>query len=525
MNNNYLISGFNITDDSDFLDEQNALSPALKEKIGWYHQLALEGKRSSIQTFLSAIQKYPDNPQLKNYLSMLYSQIGDEKKAYETNHWILAEHPDYLFAKLNLANECFLKEEYHKMPEILGEALELKALYPHRDTFHVLEVLAFFRCTVLYFTAIGNIDQAEIRYDIMNELDPDSPDTEMAWEHIKLATMKKAKDRFEEENKARISVKTKPQEEEKQIVAPRFENTETEWLYTHGLYIGDEKLNKILALPRKLIIRDLEMVLQDSIDRYAWFSDLAEDEGWEEDRMNFVVHALYLLGELEASESIESVLNALGQSDEYLDLYIGDFITAGIWEAVYKMGNHELEAFTQFMIKPGLNTYSKTAIAEMVEQMALHQPERREEVVAWFKSIIQFYLASDIDDNVIDMDLIGLLICNVIDISGVELLPDIQKLFEKGLVAVGVCGDWESVRDAMHMPAKHSYKRELLSISDRYEEITSTWAGYTEEPHINPNPDCDIDLNQPVFAEPKVGRNDPCPCGSGKKYKKCCLNK
>ena len=23
----------------------------------------------------------------------------------------------------------------------------------------------------------------------------------------------------------------------------------------------------------------------------------------------------------------------------------------------------------------------------------------------------------------------------------------------------------------------------------------------------------------------KVGRNDPCPCGSGKKYKACCLNK
>ena len=26
-----------------------------------------------------------------------------------------------------------------------------------------------------------------------------------------------------------------------------------------------------------------------------------------------------------------------------------------------------------------------------------------------------------------------------------------------------------------------------------------------------------------VRPEPKVGRNDPCPCGSGKKYKKCCL--
>ncbi|HWS13947.1 MAG TPA: SEC-C metal-binding domain-containing protein [Rhodocyclaceae bacterium] len=25
-----------------------------------------------------------------------------------------------------------------------------------------------------------------------------------------------------------------------------------------------------------------------------------------------------------------------------------------------------------------------------------------------------------------------------------------------------------------------------------------------------------------MHAAPKVGRNDPCPCGSGKKYKKCC---
>ena len=26
---------------------------------------------------------------------------------------------------------------------------------------------------------------------------------------------------------------------------------------------------------------------------------------------------------------------------------------------------------------------------------------------------------------------------------------------------------------------------------------------------------------EPVKVEPKIGRNDPCPCGSGKKYKNC----
>jgi preprotein translocase subunit SecA len=27
---------------------------------------------------------------------------------------------------------------------------------------------------------------------------------------------------------------------------------------------------------------------------------------------------------------------------------------------------------------------------------------------------------------------------------------------------------------------------------------------------------------KPIRSGPKVGRNDPCPCGSGKKYKHCC---
>jgi len=36
--------------------------------------------------------------------------------------------------------------------------------------------------------------------------------------------------------------------------------------------------------------------------------------------------------------------------------------------------------------------------------------------------------------------------------------------------------------------------------------------------------DMDLLLNPPQtrVAEAKVGRNAPCPCGSGKKYKKCC---
>ncbi len=47
--------------------------------------------------------------------------------------------------------------------------------------------------------------------------------------------------------------------------------------------------------------------------------------------------------------------------------------------------------------------------------------------------------------------------------------------------------------------------------------------------HVH-GPDCNHDhhhhfapVEQFRRAAPKVGRNDPCSCGSGKKHKKCCL--
>lgn len=51
------------------------------------------------------------------------------------------------------------------------------------------------------------------------------------------------------------------------------------------------------------------------------------------------------------------------------------------------------------------------------------------------------------------------------------------------------------------------------SFDDEAGDLSPT-GGYTDE------------VTMPIRRdEPKVGRNDPCPCGSGKKYKKCCLNK
>ena len=65
----------------------------------------------------------------------------------------------------------------------------------------------------------------------------------------------------------------------------------------------------------------------------------------------------------------------------------------------------------------------------------------------------------------------------------------------------------------------------------RLKEVTSAFEekGWSYKIGLQPDQPEDIaDLTRlqnppkPTTVEKKVGRNEPCPCGSGKKYKQCC---
>jgi preprotein translocase subunit SecA len=62
-------------------------------------------------------------------------------------------------------------------------------------------------------------------------------------------------------------------------------------------------------------------------------------------------------------------------------------------------------------------------------------------------------------------------------------------------------------------PGRPAHIERVASLNYRHDEITAT-AG--NSPSEKPKA-------QPRRVQQKVGRNDPCPCGSGKKYKHCCM--
>lgn len=72
-----------------------------------------------------------------------------------------------------------------------------------------------------------------------------------------------------------------------------------------------------------------------------------------------------------------------------------------------------------------------------------------------------------------------------------------------------------------------------VQTQERAEQVMDIFRDHDWDFIIGVEPDKDEDITDllkllhperfTVQVEPTAGRNDPCPCGSGNKYKKCCL--
>jgi preprotein translocase subunit SecA len=70
------------------------------------------------------------------------------------------------------------------------------------------------------------------------------------------------------------------------------------------------------------------------------------------------------------------------------------------------------------------------------------------------------------------------------------------------------------------MPSRQPNPRRMVATKQEYHStVTASPAGYNGSDGMPPPPPNAPKV--PVRVGPKIGRNDPCPCGSGKKYKNC----
>ncbi|MFN4286254.1 MAG: preprotein translocase subunit SecA [Lacibacter sp.] len=71
----------------------------------------------------------------------------------------------------------------------------------------------------------------------------------------------------------------------------------------------------------------------------------------------------------------------------------------------------------------------------------------------------------------------------------------------------------------IHIREGRQQKTDMSKLRQRKEEMMAAGGNTMEAPdYYNPSEPV---KQEPIIAGPKIGRNDPCPCGSGKKYKQC----
>jgi uncharacterized protein len=108
-----------------------------------------------------------------------------------------------------------------------------------------------------------------------------------------------------------------------------------------------------------------------------------------------------------------------------------------------------------------------------------------------------------------------------------DLAPRLKAARKDGRNA-GTVVDWETVQETLKEARLRPKSRERFDdlLIDYLDDLVGA-LDYTREGAYDHLPDLDDDGVPIPERNPyrTVGRNDPCPCGSGKKFKKCCLDK
>ncbi len=118
------------------------------------------------------------------------------------------------------------------------------------------------------------------------------------------------------------------------------------------------------------------------------------------------------------------------------------------------------------------------------------------------------------------------------ELYAAELFDDIERAYEEGLVDPGYIR-FDDVKRDLSMGKERVLARLVDNphrhlVDDTVAEM-GWWACFHEDragkaAHALADSKLNLDVlsSQIRRATPKIGRNEPCPCGSGKKYKKCC---
>jgi len=241
------------------------------------------------------------------------------------------------------------------------------------------------------------------------------------------------------------------------------------------------------------------------------------------------LYAMYLLAQFREPRAYPLMVRVALLPTDLLESLFGDCITESLGRVLASVCDGNLEGIQSIIENSAANEWVRGAALSSLTTLVRSGKKSREEILSYFAELFHGKLT---DKNEIVW---SELVAYSTDLYPPELLNEIEKAYENGLVDPTFIG-LDDVRNDLAKGKEWAMER--LATDPHRQLICDTikdfggWASFhddetdttqRETPAIEP-PDLLWGDSYSGFKRngPKIGRNDPCPCASGKKFKKCC---
>jgi hypothetical protein len=236
------------------------------------------------------------------------------------------------------------------------------------------------------------------------------------------------------------------------------------------------------------------------------------------------VYASYLLAQFREPRAYAPLVKLLSLPEELLADLLGDIVTSDGSRILASVCDGDVAPLMKLAEDENINQQVRGEAIETLAVLVVWGEKTKQETVGYYRELFRGRLPKP-----------GLpyvwaaLVIACCSLNASELLPEIRQAYEEGLVGADTIS-LKNVEEAFALHGEELSKRFL----ERHPRITDTareftrWASFREK-EAAVESSLSKALNEPptlrtapYVAPPKVRRNEPCPCGSGKKFKKCC---
>jgi hypothetical protein len=248
--------------------------------------------------------------------------------------------------------------------------------------------------------------------------------------------------------------------------------------------------------------------------------------------------ALFLLAEFRAKEALPAIVEAMSLEGRLADDLFGDAITEILPRVLAVLADDRLEVLEDMIRNRALDEFVRSAAMETLRHFVRDGRMTRDEAVERLRAHLREAIANR------DAGATESLVVALANYSPREAMDEIREAFALELVDPFMIDlDYIEADLKDERPPEESWYCPPTGIADTIEELRR-WQRFADD-----EPDSDLLIDDEIDDEvddyvdpdddwqppaswtapdtirntlPRVGRNEPCPCGSGKKFKKCC---